>query len=201
VAAEDEIRMVFNEMDGEQISLLGHYAALLAKWNAKINLISRKDVGNIVCKHIIPCLSIGRVADFLPGETVLDIGTGGGLPGIPLAIAHRTTNFTLMDSVGKKIGALNEMISELGLRNTKLVHCRAENFSGKFDKIVARAVSNLRKFLGYSSKLLKRDGKIFYIKGGDCSGDFALLKKYKLHSISAATGIDKLGDKVILEIF
>jgi 16S rRNA (guanine527-N7)-methyltransferase len=197
----DSIAKVFPWLNGEQISLLAKYAELLREWNSKINLISRRDVENIVHRHIIPCLSIAAIGNFTENETALDIGTGGGLPGIPLAIAFGAVHFTLLDSIGKKITAVNDMILKLGLKNVKTVNLRAENFSEKFNKIVARAVANIADFMEYSEKLLAKNGKIFYLKGGDCSGDLKFLERCRIHSVASITGMDELSDKVILEIF
>ncbi|MDR2737895.1 MAG: 16S rRNA (guanine(527)-N(7))-methyltransferase RsmG [Puniceicoccales bacterium] len=195
------IGKVFCEISGEKISKLLEYAGLLREWNTKINLVSRKDVGNIVRRHVIPSLAMAVVWNFPAGGTVLDIGTGGGLPGIPMAIVHGTTNFTLLDSIGKKVTAVRDMISRLELENTIAENARAEDFCGKFDTIVARAVTNVETFVGYGRKLLKTNGRILYLKGGDCSDDLRLFQGSKIHSIAAITGMEELSDKVILEIF
>ncbi|MDR1401866.1 MAG: 16S rRNA (guanine(527)-N(7))-methyltransferase RsmG [Puniceicoccales bacterium] len=198
---EDLIHRIFAELNDAKISQLLEYSRLLKNWNEKINLVSRKDVKNFIEKHIIPCLAITRVANFSAGETVLDIGTGGGLPGIPLAIACGSTNFTLVDSIGKKIRAVNAMIGEIGLENARAITSRAEALPGRFDKIVARAVTNLVDFSKYAQKLLNPNGRIFYLKGGDCLEDLKLLKTCKLHSMSQLTGGEKFAGKVIVEIF
>ncbi|MDR1891316.1 MAG: 16S rRNA (guanine(527)-N(7))-methyltransferase RsmG [Puniceicoccales bacterium] len=198
---ESLIAKIFPRLEESQLNQLARYAELLGEWNEKINLISRKDIQNVISRHIVPSLAISTVGNFTKGESVLDIGTGGGLPGIPLAIVHGETNFTLMDSIGKKIMAVSAIVKDLKLQNVKTVNVRAENFSGKFDKIVARAVTNLVDFLKYAKKLLKPKGKIFYLKGGDNADDLGLLKRCKLYNMSAITGIHELEDKVILEIF
>ncbi|MDR1433217.1 MAG: 16S rRNA (guanine(527)-N(7))-methyltransferase RsmG [Puniceicoccales bacterium] len=197
---------IFWELGDEKIAALEKYAELLTQWNAKINLVSRKDVLNVIVRHIVPCLSLARIADFSAGESVLDLGTGGGLPGIPLAIAKGDVNFTLVDSIYKKILAVSAMIRSLALKNARAVTVRAEDLTEKFDKIVARAVTNLGDFLKYSRRLLVPGGKIFYLKGGDCAADLELLADLKLskacalHSLEETTGIGALADKVVLEI-
>ncbi|MDR1528235.1 MAG: 16S rRNA (guanine(527)-N(7))-methyltransferase RsmG [Puniceicoccales bacterium] len=201
MADESLIAKIFPQLEESQLHQLVKYSKLLGEWNEKINLISRKDIQNVISRHIIPSLSISMVGNFTKSEDVLDIGTGGGLPGIPLAIVCRETSFTLMDSVGKKIMAVNDMVKRLNLQNVKTVNIRAEDFSDKFDKIVGRAVANLADFLKYSKKLLKPNGKIFYLKGGDRTNDFGLPKVWNFYNVAAITGVRELEDKVILEIF
>ncbi|MDR0693169.1 MAG: 16S rRNA (guanine(527)-N(7))-methyltransferase RsmG [Puniceicoccales bacterium] len=208
MADESLIAKIFPRLEESQLHQLVEYSKLLGEWNEKINLVSRKDIQNVIGHHIIPSLSISTVGNFTKGEDVLDIGTGGGLPGIPLAIVCRETSFTLMDSVGKKIMAVNDMLRRLNLQNVKTVNIRAEDFFDKFDKIVGRAVTNLADFLKYSKKLLKPKGKIFYLKGGDYGNDLGLPNGWNSHNVAEITGIvaeitgiRELEDKVILEIF
>jgi 16S rRNA (guanine527-N7)-methyltransferase len=201
VISTDLIGRAFPELGRDKIAQLMHYATLLGKWNEKINLISRGDIGNVISRHIVPCLSLSKIGKFAANDAVLDIGTGGGLPGIPLAIVYEKTNFTLLDSTGKKIMAVENMLQDLCLKNAKAVNSRAENFSGQFGTIVARAVTNLCDFLKYSRKLLAPNGKILYMKGGTCEEDLKLLKRHRLYNIGALTGVEELSDKVILEIF
>ncbi|MDR2776691.1 MAG: 16S rRNA (guanine(527)-N(7))-methyltransferase RsmG [Puniceicoccales bacterium] len=201
MANKSSIAKIFPQLEKGQLDQLVKYSELLNEWNAKINLISRKDIQNVVVNHIVPSLAISTVGNFTKGEEILDIGTGGGLPGIPLAIVCRETSFTLMDSVGKKIMAVNDMVKKLNLQNVKTVNIRAEDFFDKFDKIVGRAVTNLTDFLKYSKKLLKPKGKIFYLKGGDYINDLRLLQVWNSYNVAEITGIRELEDKVILEIF
>ncbi|MDR1457800.1 MAG: 16S rRNA (guanine(527)-N(7))-methyltransferase RsmG [Puniceicoccales bacterium] len=201
MADESLIAKIFPRLEESQLHRLVEYSKLLGEWNEKINLISRKDIQNVIDRHIIPSLSISAVESFTRGEDVLDIGTGGGLPGIPLAIVCRETRFTLMDSVGKKIIAVNDMVKRLNLQNVKTINIRAEDFFDRFDKIVGRAVTNLADFLKYSKKLLKPNGKIFYLKGGDYTNDLGLPNVWNSYNVAEITGIRELEDKVILEIF
>jgi 16S rRNA (guanine527-N7)-methyltransferase len=194
------IKAVFDELSDEEVTKLARYVSLLLEWNVKINLISRKDVSNVIVKHIIPCLSIIRVTIFREYEHVLDIGTGGGLPGISLAIVNPHCNFVLLDSIKKKTVAVGDMVEKLCLKNVEVVNDRAENIHKKFDKIVARAVTNLGDFLLCASKLVKTPGRIFYLKGGDFADDLKNIKNYKLHNIASLTGLRDLDDKVVLEI-
>jgi 16S rRNA (guanine527-N7)-methyltransferase len=191
----------FPGLGGARIARLLRYVELLAAWNGRINLVSRKDIGNVIVRHLIPCLAMARICDFTDGHGVLDIGTGGGLPGIPLAIVHETAHFTLVDSIGKKIAAVEDMVTNLGLANVTAVWARAETLTTRYDRIVARAVTGLPNFLKSFGKLLRPGGRIFYLKGGDCSDDLKFLKRYKLHSVDAIASMDGICDKVILEIF
>ena len=194
------IKAVFDELSDEEVAKLARYMSLLLEWNVKINLISRKDISNVIVKHILPCLSIIRVTTFKRCDHVLDIGTGGGLPGIPLAIVNPHSNFVLLDSIKKKTVAVEDMVKRLGLKNVDVINDRAENIHKKFDKIVARAVINLGDFLSYASKLVKTPGRIFYLKGGDFADDLKNIKNYKLHNMASLTGLRDLDDKVVLEI-
>src|ERR1700749_4888466 len=115
-------------------------------WNNQINVISRKDIDQLYERHVLHSLGIAKVMEFLPGENVLDVGTGGGFPGIPLAILFPETQFYLVDSIGKKIKVVQEVASALALQNVKATHARAEQIPGKFDFIVSRAVTQLKDF-------------------------------------------------------
>lgn len=157
------------------------FKELFLDWNSKINLISRKDVDFFCVRHVLHSLSIAKYVD-LDGTKVLDVGTGGGLPGIPLAIMFPKANFLLVDSIGKKISAVNSMISELGLTNAKAEQIRSNDLKGKFDFIVARAVTNFPKFFNDVKHLARpgfisnKNNGIVYIKGGDFSEE---IKPYK----------------------
>lgn len=142
-------------------------------WNAQINVISRKDIDKLYLHHILHSLAIARVVSFLPGENVLDVGTGGGFPGIPLAILFPETNFHLVDSIGKKIKVVNEVSKSLNLQNLIATHDRAEQINQKFDFVVSRAVTQLKDFYPWirgkfnkTSKNVLKNG-VFYLKGGD----------------------------------
>jgi len=146
-----------------QLHLLDKYVSLLLDWNKKINLISRRDINNIWIRHIIGSLSIFFKYRFKTNSSIADAGTGGGLPGIPVAIMSPDSHVTLIDSIRKKIGAVENIISELSLNNVTAVNARIENlsdnksYSGKFDYIVARAVAPLADIIKWSSKLLIKD--------------------------------------------
>jgi 16S rRNA (guanine527-N7)-methyltransferase len=142
-------------------------------WNAQINVISRKDIDQLYLHHILHSLAIAKVISFLPGERVLDVGTGGGFPGIPLAILFPATHFHLVDSIGKKIKVVSEVSKAIGLNNLEATHSRAEQIDGQFDFIISRAVTQLKdfypwirgKFIKESKNTLKNG--VLYLKGGD----------------------------------
>ncbi|HWF43457.1 MAG TPA: 16S rRNA (guanine(527)-N(7))-methyltransferase RsmG [Candidatus Kapabacteria bacterium] len=164
------------ELSGDRASILFRYCELLRSWNARINLISRKDEENILARHILHSLVLRMPAicdyDFTD-KRVADIGTGGGLPGIPIRIVTPSISMTLIDSVQKKIAACQDMIGQLGLSDTQAVAGRAEElaklpeFAGGFDAIVSRAVAPLEELIKWTQGLLKPSGMLFSLKGGD----------------------------------
>lgn len=167
----------FPDLNAQQLRLLEHYTALLLEANTRVNLISRKDVEHVWTRHLLHALSITRVVSFAPGQNVVDVGTGGGLPGIPLAIAFPGTRFHLVDSVGKKIKAVQWMISELGIDNATAKNMRIEDSTRKYDFAVSRAVTRLPVIVQWLDGLIQRGHKatlpngLVYIKGGDFSGE------------------------------
>jgi 16S rRNA (guanine527-N7)-methyltransferase len=163
----------FPDLTEHQKAQLNDLDQLYRFWNAQINVISRKDIDNLYPHHILHSLGIAKVISFLPGENVLDVGTGGGFPGIPLAILFPETLFHLVDPVGKKIKVVNEIVSVLALKNVRTTHGRAEHVSGKFNFIVSRAVTRFSEFYPWiKGKFLKESKNaipngILYLKGGD----------------------------------
>jgi len=142
-------------------------------WNSQINVISRKDIDSLYLRHVLHSLAIAKYIEFKAGERVLDVGTGGGFPGIPLAILFPQTEFVLVDSIGKKIKVVNEVASSIGLKNVKGIHARAESIEGKFNFIVSRAVTQLKDFYPWVRNKFRKDSinavpnGILYLKGGD----------------------------------
>lgn len=148
-------------------------------WNSMINVISRKDMDNFMVHHVLHSLSIAKVISFLPGTRILDVGTGGGFPGIPLAILFPEVDFSLLDSVGKKIKVVTSVVKELGLNNVTPVCKRVEDEKGSYDFVVSRAVTEFRRFVDLTFKNLDKSGKnslrngIIYLKGGELSDELA----------------------------
>ena len=169
------IQKYFPALTEKQIQQFSDLKNLYEHWNAQINVISRKDMDALYINHVLHSLAIAKVIQFVKGTSVLDIGTGGGFPGIPLAILFPETDFLLVDSIGKKIKVVNEVSTSLGLANVRTINERAENINKTFDFIVSRAVTNMTDF----KKLVKgkfnkkhnnslKNG-MFYLKGGDLS--------------------------------
>jgi 16S rRNA (guanine527-N7)-methyltransferase len=164
---------------------------LYKDWNEKINVISRKDIDNLYVNHVLHSLGIAKVISFKPGSKILDVGTGGGFPGIPLAIFFPDTQFHLVDSIGKKITVVQNVAQALGLKNVKAEQIRAEQIKDQYDFIVSRAVTRLKEFYGWVHRLAKKKSVhelyngILYLKGGDLEEELAELKKpYQLFELS-----------------
>ena len=163
---------------------------LYEDWNSKINVISRKNMDKLYEQHVLHSLGIAKVIDFLPGADVLDVGTGGGFPGIPLAILFPETNFHLVDSIGKKLKVVNAIAHELGLKNLKTTHSRVEDINKKYDFIVSRAVTKMPDFVKWVKGKIKKESKhplkngILYLKGGDLSEELAPYQNVKIFPLS-----------------
>ena len=170
------------------------FAALLPlyeEWNAQINVISRKDMENFYEHHVLHSLAIAKVMEFAPMTEVLDVGTGGGFPGVPLAVMFPETRFTLIDSIGKKIKVVSDVLERVGLTNAKAMRIRAEQLEGEYDFVVSRAVTTLGEFVpwvkGKISKTQYHDMRngILYLKGGDLKNElFTFRHKVKTWDIS-----------------
>ena len=181
-----QILYYFPNLTPVQIKQFEALEELYKFWNEQINVISRKDTENFYERHVLHSLGIGKIQTFEPGSEILDVGTGGGFPGIPLAILFPESNFTLVDSIGKKIKVVNEVAKAIGLTNVKGIHYRAEQVEGKFDFVVSRAVTRMPDFLVWVKGKIKsksnheRKNGILYLKGGDLSEEMSTVKqKYK----------------------
>jgi len=181
------LKKYFPELTDKQISLYEKAEALYLDWNSKINLVSRKDSDQLMERHILHSLSIAKMIQFKPNSLVLDVGTGGGFPGIPLAIMFPQVRFHLVDSIGKKIMVVQDITEQLGLKNVTSEQIRAENVKGQFDFIVSRAVTRLPEFNNWVKNKIKKKSinelanGIVYIKGGDVLEEIIDTgKKYKI---------------------
>jgi len=184
-----EILKHFPNLTDIQVDQFTKLEELYKEWNAKINVISRKDIDELYTRHVLHSLGIAKVMEFKSGSWVLDVGTGGGFPGIPLAILFPETKFYLIDVIAKKIKVVQEVANGLGLENVKAEQIRAENVKGDFDFIVSRAVTNMPDFVGWVKEKIKKKQNhelkngILYLKGGDLTEelqDFPKAKQYNL---------------------
>ncbi len=185
IHSTDIIKRYFPEISPQQIEQFSQLENAYIDWNQKINVISRKDTDQLVERHILHGLAIAKYVSFKKDADILDIGTGGGIPGLPLAIFFPQTKFVLVDSIGKKIKVVNAIADELGLTNVKARHMRAEDVSGSFDFIVSRAVAPGEKLLAWTKGKLKNmnehempNGHL-WLKGGDLKEELSGIKLNK----------------------
>ena len=185
----DEILKYFPNLTDVQKEQFVKLDFLYHDWNEKINVISRKDIDALYTKHILHSLGIAKIINFEPGTYILDVGTGGGFPGIPLAILFPETRFYLIDIIAKKIKVVQAVAEGLDLKNVKAEQMRAENVKGDFDFIVSRAVTNMPDFVSWVKTKIKKQNKhelkngILYLKGGDLTEelkDFPKATEYNL---------------------
>lgn len=183
------IQKYFN-LTPEQAKQFAQLEALYKDWNSKINVISRKNIDELYVNHVLHSLGIAKVIDFLPNASVLDVGTGGGFPGIPLAILFPETQFHLVDSIGKKLKVVDAIVVELGLKNVKTTHNRVENIKDKYDFIVSRAVTKMPDFVKWVKGKIKKESKhafkngILYLKGGDLTQELSNYKTVQIFDLS-----------------
>lgn len=184
------INKYFNNLTEKQISQFEKLKPVYEQWNAKINVISRKDMDSFYERHVLHSLAIAKIVSFLADSEVLDVGTGGGFPGVPLAILFPQTKFTLVDSIGKKIKVVEEVCKELDIKNVTAINSRVEQIDKKFDFIVSRAVTQMPEFVKWVRGKIKKSSKhsldngILYLKGGDLTEELASFKNIQLYEIS-----------------
>ncbi|WBL21534.1 16S rRNA (guanine(527)-N(7))-methyltransferase RsmG [Zunongwangia sp. HRR-M8] len=183
------LRKYFDGLSPQQIAHFEQLEELYKDWNLKINVVSRKDIDELYLRHVLHSLGIAKVQKFKPNANILDVGTGGGFPGIPLAILFPETNFHLVDSIGKKMKVVEEVTAGLGLQNVKTTNDRVENIDGHYDFIISRAVAAMPTFVRWTKgKIAKKNNHelkngILYLKGGDLSeelNDYQTAKIYNL---------------------
>ena len=189
MTAADVIAPHFPDLSESQLLQLDALADAVWTWNAKINVISRKDP-HVMERHVLHSLGIAKVMRFQPGARVLDIGTGGGFPGLPLAVLHPETEFVLCDSIGKKIKVVRELTKALQLQNVRAVHARAEAIEGYFDFVVSRAVTRMGQFLPWVEGKMDPKSKhdlpngVLYLKGGDLQEELGKVRQpCSIHSL------------------
>jgi 16S rRNA (guanine527-N7)-methyltransferase len=186
----NEILKHFPDLTEIQIQQFTKLENLYHDWNAKINVISRKDIDQLYTNHVLHSLAIAKIQPFVAGSYVLDVGTGGGFPGIPLAILFPETRFYLIDIILKKITVVKAVTEALELKNVKAEQLRAENVKGDYDFIVSRAVTNMPDFVSWIKDKIKKNNKhnlkngILYLKGGDLTEELADFSKAKEYNIA-----------------
>ena len=187
----DLIPGYFPELSPKQLIQFAQLWSFYQNWNSKINVISRKDIDELYLRHVLHALAIAKVFKFQKGAKVLDVGTGGGFPGIPLSIFYPEVDFTLIDSTGKKIKVVKEGIKEIQINNAEAIQIRAEEVDDQFDFIVSRAVTGIRKFVSWVESNIRensspeKDNGIILLKGGDLREELNAVKWYnKIYMIS-----------------
>ena len=186
----DLILKYFTNLTEDQINKFQQLESLYQDWNLKINVVSRKDIDELYLRHVLHSLGIAKVVEFRDGSKILDVGTGGGFPGIPLAILFPNCSFHLVDSIAKKLKVVDEVVEGLGLTNVKTTHSRVEEINDTFDFIVSRAVAIMPTFThwvkGKIAKEQKNDLKngILYLKGGDLTEELQDYKTATIYNLS-----------------
>lgn len=182
----DEILKYFKNLSPEQIRQFEELGILYPEWNAKINVISRKDIGNLYTNHVLHSLGIAKFTDFKDGSYVLDLGTGGGFPGIPLAILFPGTNFLLIDRIGKKINVAKDIADRIGLKNVDFRHCDIAEVKEKFDFVVSRAVMQLDSLVTSVRNKIKPScinstpNGLICLKGGELNEELSKIRQEKI---------------------
>lgn len=202
----EEILNYFPDLTELQLQQFQQLETLYHDWNSKINVISRKDIDELYLKHVLHSLAIAKIQKFEPGTYLLDVGTGGGFPGIPLAILFPETRFYLIDVILKKINVVKAVAEALKLQNVKAEQIRAENVKGDFDFIVSRAVTNMPDFVSWIKDKIKKQNKhelangILYLKGGDLTEELKDFPKATEYDISAFFKADFFETKKVVHL-
>ncbi|MDA9125953.1 16S rRNA (guanine(527)-N(7))-methyltransferase RsmG [Flavobacteriaceae bacterium] len=200
------IQKYFPNLTAIQLKQFEALQGLYEDWNSKINVISRKDIEALYLRHVLHSLSIAKLIQFQAGSKILDIGTGGGFPGLPLAILFPDVTFHLVDSINKKLKVVNGVAESLGLENIYTTHSRAESIKGQYDFIVSRAVTTMPDFVGWvKNKVAKKSvhpikNGILYLKGGDLTEELKIYSKATLYDLNAFFEEDFFETKKIVHL-
>ena len=184
------IQKYFSNLSDTQKEQFSKLFDLYSDWNAKINVVSRKDIDELYLRHVLHSLGIAKVLQFKDGTNIMDVGTGGGFPGIPLAIIYPECHFHLVDSVNKKLKVINAVAEGLGFTNIKTSHKRAEDIDERFDFIVSRAVTAMPSFVGWVKNKVNKKSKnelkngILYLKGGDLTEELKDFPKATIYNLT-----------------
>jgi 16S rRNA (guanine527-N7)-methyltransferase len=189
--SKEKVSKYFTELSSKQRAQISELERLYNDWNLKINVVSRKDIEQIYLRHVLHSMCIAKFISFKANSNVIDVGTGGGFPGIPLAILFPEVNFTLVDSIGKKLKVVEEVVSGLNLSNVKTIHSRAEDLtSGQFDFVVSRAVAYMPTFVHWTGHLLSKKNRhqiangILYLKGGDLEEELSSFPQSQIYNLT-----------------
>jgi 16S rRNA (guanine527-N7)-methyltransferase len=200
------IQKYFPNLTEIQLKQFEALQGLYEEWNSQINVISRKDIEALYLRHVLHSLALAKLIEFKAGAQILDVGTGGGFPGIPLAILFPEVKFHLVDSINKKLKVVNGVAESLGLENIKTTHARAESIKGHYDFIISRAVTNMPDFVGWvKNKIAKKSvhpikNGILYLKGGDLTEELKIYTKATLYDLSAYFEEDFFETKKIVHL-
>ncbi len=202
----DGLQKQFPHVPPQAWPVLSNWAALIREWNEKINLISRKDIEHLEQRHLAHCLAITNHLKLMHGTRVMDVGTGGGFPGLIMAICYPQAQFVLIDSIGKKIAVVQDLIAQLNLKNAEARQCRAESVHKQFDFITGRAVKNLPEYFSWIKSNLRKGQRnsmpngVLYWKGGELEPEYAALgiRPRLTIDLEQELGDDYFGQKYIL---
>ena len=184
------LRKYFNSLSGDQLTQFEKLQDLYQEWNLKINVVSRKDIDELYLRHVLHSLGIAKIIVFNAGAQIMDVGTGGGFPGIPLAIRFPKTNFHLVDSIGKKIKVVKEVVEGLKLENVRVTHGRVEEVKGEYDFIVSRAVAQMETFVRWTKDKIAQQQQhhlkngVLYLKGGDLTEELRNFPRATVYELS-----------------
>lgn len=200
------LKKYFPDLTDIQLHQFELLETLYKDWNLKINVVSRKDIDELYLRHVLHSLGIAKVMPFLPNAKVLDVGTGGGFPGIPLAILFPETQFHLVDSIAKKLKVVNEVVDGLGLTNVKTSHDRVENIDDHFDFIVSRAVAIMPTFVHWVKGKIAKEQKhelkngILYLKGGDLTEELETYRTATIYNLTDYYNEDFFDTKKVVHL-